>query len=70
MRARLDARKRLGLYGPLPAGPSRPGRVHPPVAASRLVRLVAPAVPLGIGRAPDTPSWNSGRDPYRRGVAA
>lgn len=74
MRARLDARKRLGLYGPIPAAaPARPVKVHPPAVAPRLGRHpgpTAPATPRGLGRAPDTPPSVGTRQPYRRGVAA
>ncbi|MEU9888686.1 hypothetical protein [Sphaerisporangium sp. NPDC051011] len=74
MRARLDARRRLGLGGSFPVWPSRPARVHPAVAAQRIAALherpVAAAAASGRGRAPDTPPWSDRRTPYRRGAAA
>ncbi|GII63287.1 hypothetical protein Skr01_33720 [Sphaerisporangium krabiense] len=74
MRARLDARRRLGLAGRFPAAvPARPAAVHPPAAAPRLARHARPAVPAiprGVGRAPDTPPPVGAREPHRVGAAA
>ncbi|WP_181871062.1 hypothetical protein [Sphaerisporangium album] len=72
MRARLEARKRLGLYGPFLAGPFRPVRVRPFAIAhpGRQPWPAASALSVGIGRAPDIPPPIGSRGPSRRGVAA
>ncbi|WP_181871270.1 hypothetical protein [Sphaerisporangium album] len=83
MRARLSARRRLGLCAtPYAAAPSRPLEVHPPAAAPRPGRLherpvtaphgrpVASPLPAGRGRAPDTAPSGNRRTPYWQGAAA
>ncbi|WP_424533209.1 hypothetical protein ACOZ38_22825 [Sphaerisporangium viridialbum] len=72
MRARLDARRHLGLCDRLPAAaPARPLRLHPPAPASRPGQHARPVSPAqhSRGRYPDKPSPGR-REPYPREAAA
>ncbi|MEV6982427.1 hypothetical protein AB0M95_14360 [Sphaerisporangium sp. NPDC051017] len=69
MRARLDARRRLGLGGSLPvAAPVRPLRLHPPAVAHlpRHARPLTSAVPFDHVRSPG-PDRDRSADSYQHG---
>lgn len=71
MRARLDARRRLGQCGPVPVPvPERPLRIHPPVVPVRLGRHTRTPLMAAADSPPGRRPPTGGRLPSRRVASA